>query len=93
MVKRKKDEIQEIINNFQENKKRKIEDDELIKTLMNFSVLFLILALLPLLPNLQTAQIILPTVFAFSPSLALAYFVAILILYKYYQTKEKKSNK
>ncbi|MEM5828433.1 MAG: hypothetical protein QW197_02975 [Candidatus Aenigmatarchaeota archaeon] len=93
MVNKKSEDIQKTINDFQEIKKKKIENDELIKTLMNFSILFLILALLPLLPNIQTAQIILPTVFAFSPSLALAYFVAVLILYKYYEWKEKKTSK
>ena len=77
------------INDFQESKKSKIETDELIKTLMNFAVLFLILSLLPILPNIQTAQIILPTVVSFSPSLALAYFVIIWIMYRYYRLKEK----
>jgi len=78
------------INTFQENKKSKMETDELIKTLMNFAVLFLILSLLPILPNIQTAQIILPTVLSFSPSLALAYFVIIWIMYRYYKVSNKK---
>jgi len=82
-------DLSEKINNFQETKKSKIETDELIKTLMNFAVLLLILSFLPILPNIQTAQIILPTVLSFSPSLALAYFVVVLIMYRYYKSKEK----
>lgn len=84
------EDLTEKINNFQENKKSKIETDELIKTLMNFAVLLLILSLLPILPNIQTAQIILPTVFSFSPSLALAYFVIVWIMYRYHKAKESK---
>jgi len=83
-------DLPERINIFQENKKTKMETDELIKTLMNFAVLFLILSILPILPNIQTAQIILPTVLSFSPSLALAYFVVIWIMYRYYKVSSRK---
>lgn len=81
--------LEEKIKEIKDYKIEKIERDELIKTLMNFSVLSLILTLLPLMDNIQVGYIVLPTIFAFSPTLSLIYFIFILILYKYYKRVKK----
>ncbi|MEM5820593.1 MAG: hypothetical protein QW678_03080 [Candidatus Aenigmatarchaeota archaeon] len=82
--------LENTLEDFKDKKIKKIENDELIRTLMNFAVIFLILAFLPLLSNIESAHIILPTAFAFSPTLSLAYFTVIYILYLYYKRKEEK---
>ncbi|MEM0243282.1 MAG: hypothetical protein QXT34_02430 [Candidatus Aenigmatarchaeota archaeon] len=90
MRRKVKNNIETLLNDFQNKKNEKIKNEELIKTLMNFAVIFFFLSLLPIIGNIQAAQVILPTVFAFSPTLSLAYFVAILILYRYYKHKENR---
>ncbi|MEM0325299.1 MAG: hypothetical protein QXW35_05325 [Candidatus Aenigmatarchaeota archaeon] len=82
--------LENILENFKDKKIRKIENDELIRTLMNFAVMFLILAFLPLLSNIESAHVILPTAFAFSPALALIYFIVIYMLYLYYKRKKEE---